>query len=388
MTDAISVAVMISTFNRAAFLRDCIDSVLAQSLAAAQIIVVDDGSDDGTEALCREYEDQIVYIGQENSGKSVALNRGMEAVTSSHICFFDDDDYMLPDALSAHQKTLRGAPKDAYSYSPHLVFADDGAHWIGDQRHWQPVRTPQHAEPGEMLVKTLEWGRYFLTYLQGMLIPVSLVHSLGGFDPDLLRGQDYDMMLRLAASAQAHDTQVASFVMRSHTGPRGPASDRHSSAQRFAVWHKYDRKIVLRYRGALSLFDYLSTPDVDQSLTAQERCRALIQKFDIMLSHSLYREACEDLDLLFGDGSSGPRTGELYEHISSAVTAAANFSYEFQSSQASTFAKQITKLSKHHRIPGLRLATARGMSWSAYRSLKESQWKMLSQVILAARHLL
>jgi glycosyltransferase involved in cell wall biosynthesis len=83
-----SIAVLVATFNRAAYLRECIDSLLAQTRPGDQIIVIDDGSADDTEIVARSYGEQLLYLRQVNSGKSIALNLGMEHVTSSHVCFF------------------------------------------------------------------------------------------------------------------------------------------------------------------------------------------------------------------------------------------------------------------------------------------------------------
>jgi glycosyltransferase involved in cell wall biosynthesis len=73
------VSVIIPTYNRKDYVREAIDSVLAQTYTDYEIIVVDDGSSDGTEAVLRErYGDRIRYLWQENQGESVARNRGIE----------------------------------------------------------------------------------------------------------------------------------------------------------------------------------------------------------------------------------------------------------------------------------------------------------------------
>lgn len=365
MSEVHSISVLVATFNRADYLRECLDSILAQTQPPDQLIVIDDGSEDSTEATVRSYGERVLYLRQANSGKSVALNRGMAHVTSSHVCFFDDDDFMHPGALALHRQALSAAPERAYSYSSHLVFNDNGQGRISDTDKWHPVTRPQSAKDGEIFIKTLAWGEEFLTFLQGMLIPVKTFEAIGSFNQKLFRGQDYDMMLRLAHAFPAIDVKSPTFVMRDHAGARGPARDRHSVDQRFEVWHRYDRQIILAYREALDLGDYLPARKTDAAgfeLSDEERQNALIARYRIMLSHGLFAEGLQDLRLICEETALPPAKQAL---VTSALLNAMNFQHRYLVQKSIPAAREIRRLTHHTptRMP-IRKCARKGMYWS------------------------
>ncbi len=110
-----TVAIIVPTFNRARYLPECLDSLLAQTFPATQIVVVNDGSTDDTAQVVRPYLNRIAYVEKENGGKSTALNLVMRGIQSDYVWIFDDDDVALPDALEIHVAVLvhitKGAPR-------------------------------------------------------------------------------------------------------------------------------------------------------------------------------------------------------------------------------------------------------------------------------------
>ncbi|HKY43060.1 MAG TPA: glycosyltransferase family A protein [Pyrinomonadaceae bacterium] len=86
------VSVVIPVFNGEAFLREAVQSVLAQKYSSLEIIVVDDGSTDGTENVVRSLPETVRYLGQSNKGPAAARNRGIEYAQGSLIAFADADD--------------------------------------------------------------------------------------------------------------------------------------------------------------------------------------------------------------------------------------------------------------------------------------------------------
>ena len=96
-------SVVIPAYNRARFLPECLDSVLAQTFTDWECIVVDDGSTDGTRELVAEYvrrDSRFRYHWQENAGASAARNAGIERARGEWIAFLDSDDWYYPDALA------------------------------------------------------------------------------------------------------------------------------------------------------------------------------------------------------------------------------------------------------------------------------------------------
>ena len=86
------ISVIIPTYNRILFLKRSIDSVLAQTLQPYEIIIVDDGSTDGTSAMIKKNYPNLKLIFQENKGVSAARNIGVKASSGDWVCFLDSDD--------------------------------------------------------------------------------------------------------------------------------------------------------------------------------------------------------------------------------------------------------------------------------------------------------
>ena len=96
------VSVVIPVYNVAEYLRACVDSVLHQSCPPAEIILVDDGSDDESGAICDAYaaaDRRVIVIHQANHGLGHARNTGMHAASGTYLIFLDSDDYWRPDTL-------------------------------------------------------------------------------------------------------------------------------------------------------------------------------------------------------------------------------------------------------------------------------------------------
>ncbi len=91
-----NVSIIIPVYNDEKRVAEAIESALAQTLKDVEVIVVDDGSTDGTREVIRRYEEQIVHIRQKNSGPAVARNAGIRAAKGKYVCFLDSDDLVTP----------------------------------------------------------------------------------------------------------------------------------------------------------------------------------------------------------------------------------------------------------------------------------------------------
>jgi glycosyltransferase involved in cell wall biosynthesis len=94
-----TISVIIPAYNYGRFLRDAVDSALAQTCPAFEVIVVDDGSTDDTPQILAGYGDRIVVIRQENLGTSAARNAGIAAARGEYVSFLDADDIWRPRKL-------------------------------------------------------------------------------------------------------------------------------------------------------------------------------------------------------------------------------------------------------------------------------------------------
>lgn len=98
------VSIIVPVYNVEKYLKRCLDSLVNQTLKDIEIICVNDGSTDGSLAILDEYvrnDDRIVVINQENSGQSVARNRGIDVAKGEYIGFVDSDDWVSEDYLKS-----------------------------------------------------------------------------------------------------------------------------------------------------------------------------------------------------------------------------------------------------------------------------------------------
>jgi glycosyltransferase involved in cell wall biosynthesis len=187
MNTKFTVSVIITTFNRKTKVKQALDSVLRQSHKADEIILVDDGSGDGTQdSIIKDYP-QIRYTWQENKGISQARNRGIRLASSNWLAFLDSDDTWLDNKLEKQISALKEDPEYKICYSNEL--------WI---RHGKRVN--------QRLVHQKYGGDIFRHCLplciispSSVLINRSLFKKIGYFDRDLPACEDYDLWLRICA---------------------------------------------------------------------------------------------------------------------------------------------------------------------------------------------
>lgn len=117
-----NVSVIIPTFNCAATIRETLDSILAQSCPALEILVMDDGSTDETMAILEGYRSKISAFRQPNAGPSRARGALIEAARGDLIAFIDSDDIWHPDYLSAQRELAERFPQAAATFTGHRVF--------------------------------------------------------------------------------------------------------------------------------------------------------------------------------------------------------------------------------------------------------------------------
>jgi hypothetical protein len=122
--DPALVSTIIPVHNRAALLRQAVQSVLAQTYRPIEIVIVDDGSSDDTGAVAEELARQapvpITVVHQANAGPGAARQRGLELARGSFVQFLDSDDLLLPRKFALQVQALQGQPQCAICYGPSL----------------------------------------------------------------------------------------------------------------------------------------------------------------------------------------------------------------------------------------------------------------------------
>jgi glycosyltransferase involved in cell wall biosynthesis len=122
----IKISVAIPAYNAELYLREALDSVLAQTCKSWEIIVVNDGSTDRTEEIALSYGDKIRYIRQENQGLAGARNTAIREATGDWVAFFDSDDVMVPDKLCLQAAAIEANPDLILVYSGFSFLYPDG----------------------------------------------------------------------------------------------------------------------------------------------------------------------------------------------------------------------------------------------------------------------
>lgn len=133
-----TVSVIIPTYNRAHSVGAALDSVLAQEPPADEVIVVDDGSTDGTTEVLAAYGDRITVVRQDNAGAAAARNAGVRRARGDWVAFLDSDDLWRPGRLAALHRDLSGAHEDIVGHTGDMRLTGP-THDLGlyDLRNWQ-----------------------------------------------------------------------------------------------------------------------------------------------------------------------------------------------------------------------------------------------------------
>ncbi len=292
----LSTTAIIPTFNRAPLVAECLKAILSQSLPPAQIIVVDDGSEDHTPDVLRQFEGRIEVIRMPNRGKSAGINLALSKAREPLVWIVDDDDIVLPEALAILTGLIRSDPDAGFSYGRYHRFAVDekSDKWrVFDTGYWRECR------PDEFLIATLE---DMFVHQPGMLVWRDCYTRAGAYNEDLARSQDYDMLIRLARIAKPVATEAVVFLQRQHDGYRGPASQRFGPDERMSRWMEADRAILRRCYAELSLAEYL--PDRLKGEPQHQR-QALLQRGTIMARKKLWELALQDFGAAANFGGSG-----------------------------------------------------------------------------------
>jgi glycosyltransferase involved in cell wall biosynthesis len=180
------VSVIIPTYNRRAMLLEAIDSVLAQSIREFELIVIDDGSTDGTAEHLAPRLDKTIRIERiEHRGPAAARNRGVALAGAPLIAFLDSDDLWAPAKLERQLAFMRANPGCAIVQTNEI--------WIRSERRVNPgLRHRKRA--GDIFIDSL---RTCLISMSATMMRTDLFRSLGGFDESMDAAEDHDLWLRI-----------------------------------------------------------------------------------------------------------------------------------------------------------------------------------------------
>ncbi len=206
-----TIAVIIPAYNAAPYIGRAIRSILAQTLPAAEIIVVDDGSTDGTRAAVAQFGDQVHYIYKTNGGAASAKNIGIKEARSEFICFQDADDESLPGKLATLAEAISACPHAALATGACLTT------YGGRTRRVPPAGWILEGKSGPDVVADF-FGKYAQEYwlnTNTVIIRRKVFEDLGCFREELTTAEDLEMWCRIAGKYPCVyiDEEVATYQM-------------------------------------------------------------------------------------------------------------------------------------------------------------------------------
>ena len=182
-----SVSVIIPTHNRIRTLPRALDSVLAQTRAIDEIIVVDDGSTDSTADLVLENYPEVTLLQQPNRGVSAARNHGIREATSDWIALLDSDDRWLPTKLEAQFALVEQCPDHRLCHTEEI--------WIRNGKRVNQMH--KHRKSGGYIYS--QCLPLCVISPSSALLHRTLLEDVGLFDETLPACEDYDLWLRICA---------------------------------------------------------------------------------------------------------------------------------------------------------------------------------------------
>jgi glycosyltransferase involved in cell wall biosynthesis len=258
-----TISVIVTVYNRFELTKRAVESVLAQTLPVSEILIMDDGSFDGTSELLPQHiadnpawRERVRYTHQENQGPGVSRNNGIALAKGEWLAFLDNDDLWLPQklewqfrALEQFQDECGACITDAwFMNNQHMkmtLFQLTGKHhteligMIGDPLTY-------------ILQKTSAVGGHPV-WLQNLVVRTDLARRAGGFDPQLRFGDDDDFVFRLGC-----ETKFCYVNMPMVLIDRTPPAERHVGANR--RWDDEDFRLQMaqhRYEKRLGMSERL-----------------------------------------------------------------------------------------------------------------------------------
>jgi len=204
------VSVDIPVYNGANYMRDAIDSVLAQTYPDIEILVVNDGSNDrgATEQIAQSYGDRIRYFSKSNGGVASALNLALKEAKGKYFCWLSHDDIYLPNKVAKEmEKLLSLNDFNSVVFCHYSIMDFEGKHLYSPELTYQCL-------PNQFT--------YQLILAQGLhcctiLAPKSLYLESGGFREDLPTTQDYDLLVKIGLTYPFVELPEILLKSRSHS---------------------------------------------------------------------------------------------------------------------------------------------------------------------------
>ncbi len=207
-----SFSVVTPSFNQSRYLRDNIESVLAQDYPLVEHIVIDNASTDGTVELLREYP-SVEWISEADSGQSDAINKAIARSSNEWIVWVNSDDFLLPDCLTTVAQHIETHP-DAQVFYSNIVHTDETG---SITRKSKPNYSPWK-------LRHWWWGSVQL-WQPGTIVKRTVFETVGPLDVTLDYAMDFDFMLKAQDRHPFKYLDADLVAFRLHSGQKGHATE-------------------------------------------------------------------------------------------------------------------------------------------------------------------
>ena len=235
------VSVIIPNFNRETLIGDTLSNLLAQTAPPEEIIVVDDGSTDGSVSVIRSFGSKIKLIQQANQGPGAARNAGLRIATGDFIQFQDSDDLYSLNKLKVQTELLKQTGADI-AFSPWVKLTIKGR-----QARLEDHVLQQKMPPSEVSLSCW-WLRRWSTVFQSLLFRRSFLDGLGFYRTDMMLGEDGELFFRaLTRSPKVAFTAEALTLYRLHQVNKITQDEGSSRSRRVIDWARCLRCLIERW---------------------------------------------------------------------------------------------------------------------------------------------
>jgi glycosyltransferase involved in cell wall biosynthesis len=231
MANKPKVSIIIPVYNGEKTIRETLESVLQQSLTALEVIVINDGSTDGTVAVLDAFCDARLRVYTfANAGVAISRNRGIDLAQGDYVAFLDADDLWTPDKLASHIAALEANPQAAVAYSWTDCIDAEG----------QFLRSGSYvSQAGWVFQDLLQFD--FLDSGSNAVICRRALEQIDGFDPTLSPAEDWDFLLKLAEKFDFVSIPKVQVKYRIHAATASQNIARMEQAMLKVLWQNFSK---------------------------------------------------------------------------------------------------------------------------------------------------
>jgi glycosyltransferase involved in cell wall biosynthesis len=242
-----AISAVINTYNHKGYIGKAIRSILSQTLLPDEIIVIDDGSTDGSEEYVRqEFGDRVLYFYQEERGIGASRNAAIRVARGAWIAFLDSDDYWAPEKLEMQMSAARNQPRAVMVTCIGRECTPDGT-ILGE------LGLPR---PFTMETVRAELRRRCIFCSSGLLIRRDVLAKVGGFPEDLMFGEDLVTFAKVAADHEIIAVDQPLFYKTQL--PRGLSSRPDAVLRDGLISFRRCKEALARRSGAGRWFDAIA----------------------------------------------------------------------------------------------------------------------------------